>query len=149
MVTTTIEKKEETVSEKTAEQKVTRKKRVPFGVAKTKLGIEQNVEGYHLHWINDTVGRIYDAEQGGYEFVAPHEVGLSDTDNRVKRRVGVNDDGTALFAFLMKIRQDWYEEDEKERQSRVDAIDNLIKGGHVDGARNTYIPSSGINMQHK
>lgn len=130
----------------TVATKPTRNKRIPLNGTRTKLGIDKKIEGYHLHWINDTVGRLYDAEQGGYEFVSPSEVGASDEGNRVKRRVGVNEDNTPLFAYLMKIREDWWLEDQAESQKLPDQFDELVRGGNTEAFKNKYVPSSGIKL---
>jgi len=123
------------------QQKVERstRNRTPFGVPTSKLGIATPIEGYHLHWVNDSAGRLMQAQNGGYEFVLAADVGIEATDgDRVKRLVGRDEDGSALYAYLMKIRQEWYEEDQNMIQSQVDAFDAAIAGGTLENIGNSY-----------
>ena len=52
-----------------------RTRRILLGVPKTKLGVNLSIPGYHLYWCNDTENQIAEAQVGGYEFVAPKEIG--------------------------------------------------------------------------
>jgi len=120
------------------------RKRIPMSVPKAKLAVP-DISGYHCHWINDYAGRIMQAHQGGYEFVSEDEAminnfslgtasdlsGNTDMGSRVSVVVGKNEDGTALRAYLMKIRNEWFAEDQAVAQERVDAVDQQIKRGRV------------------
>lgn len=118
-----------------------RESRVPFGVARTKLEVPMTLEGYHLHWVNDSAGRIQEAQRGGYTFVEPKEVQAVDDGTQVKRLVGRNEDGSALYAYLMKIEMDFYNEDQATIQREVDRFDTAIKRGTID-------EKSGDNRYH-
>ena len=136
----------------TPEQKrAARKERIPFGVPRSKLSVYKDIPGYHLHWVNDEVGRVYAAEQGGYEFVAPQEVGQDSEDTRLKVLVGTTENGEGLFAYLMKIRQEWYEEDQLELQKNIDRVEYAIKNGtfESDPSQQRYVPKQGIRMSTK
>lgn len=141
--------------------RVTRETRIPFGSPKMKLGVPYQIPGYHLHWINDSPGRVAQAESGGYEFVMHEEVRLSSRaagltasplGTGVSRLVGKQDDGvTPMYAYLMKIRQEWYEEDQQAGQVRVDATDAAIRGGNVEGhvgKDGRYVPKGGIKFEN-
>jgi hypothetical protein len=99
------------------------------------------LEGYHLHWVNDSAGRIQEAQRGGYTFVEPKEVQAVDDGTQVKRLVGRNEDGSALYAYLMKIEMDFYHEDQATIQREVDRFDTAIKRGTID-------EKSGDNRYH-
>lgn len=137
----------------------TRETRIPFGSARTKLDVPYHIPGFHLHWVNDTPGRIAQAEQSGYEFVTFDEVRLSARSaglvggavgTNVSRLVGKQEDGvTPLHAYLMKIKQEWYDEDQKTLQRKNDAVDSAIRGGNVEGhvgQDGRYIPRGGIKF---
>jgi hypothetical protein len=117
---------------RTETDRPTRTTRIPFGAPRTKLGVSMELPGYHLHWINDTVGRLAEAQQGGYTFVTPTEVGLPDKDTQIKRLVGKDETGEAIYAYLMKQQLDFYEEDQKTLQSQVDVFDKAMKRGELD-----------------
>jgi len=129
-----------------------RNKRIPFGVPRNKLAINNTIEGYHLRWINDNPGRIFHAQEGGYEFVSPAEVGLPATDDdKVTVLAGAKQDGSALNSYLMKISMEYHLEDKEYLNKQIDAIDTAIKGGKADDADKTgrYIPSEGISIKTK
>ena len=138
---------EKTEVGRTAADRPQRKSRKPFGVPRSKLGVSFLIEGYHLHWVNDTPGRIHEATSGDYEFVSPKEVGVEEKDDRVKRLVGTNEDGSAMYAYLMKIRKDWYDEDQAQVQSVQDAIDNQIRNGKLEDTGGRYVPPNGISLK--
>lgn len=131
----------------------TRNKRIPFGIPRSKLSIDKPIEGYHLHWVNDEGGRLVQAQQGDYTFVAPDEVGFVEDieEGRVSRLVGTQEDGSPMYAYLMKIPQEYYEEDQAHLQSQLDEIDNRIKGGQIDrqAGDNRYVPEGGIKINRK
>lgn len=114
------------------------RKRTPFGVPRQKLSLDFVIEGYHLHWVNDTPGRLHQAELGGYQFVSPEEVGMSQGESRVKRLVGRAEDNSALYAYLMKIEQDLYESDQNELQSQVDVFEEAIRSGKLNPVEKSY-----------
>lgn len=124
-----------------------RKIRVPLGVASLKLKFKQR-EGYHRHIFNDVKNRLHDAELAGYTYV---EEIIDERGTRVSRRVGVHDDMSPMFAFLMEIRQELYDEDEAGRMAVVDEIDAAItrpnqpNDGEGDGS-GFYTPSEGTSI---
>lgn len=130
-----------------------RKRRSAFNGTRQKLSVNKSIPGYHLHIFNDTKdGRIQQALDSGYEFVSPEEVGgvssnvvdrNTDLGDKVRYLVGTDTDGP-MYAYLMKIKQEWYEEDQAEIQARNDRTDAAIRGGKVDGVDNTGFYNAGI-----
>lgn len=124
--------------------------RTPFGAGKLRLGVTK-IPGYHMHWIADYAGRIEEAEDNGYEFVTRGEVRLSrDSDSaseRVSRINGVHDTGSPLTLWLMKIREDWYEENQQYYLQRVKKVEAQLKGGYIGGKLHpeNYIPKGATN----
>ena len=127
------------------EKKTTRKERIPLGVPRKKLEAKP-IEGYHLHWVNDYPGRVIEAMAGGYQFVEYSETeindfvtpGNSDLGTRVKRQVGKNENGEALFAYLMKIEENLWKQDQEELQKRNDLVDQAIRRGDLNPVDNQY-----------
>lgn len=144
----TIVKEEKTMTQ-TPEKVVTkveqRKERIPLGVPRKKLEAKE-IPGYHLHWVNDYPGRVQEALQSGYEFVSEEETaindfvtpGNSDLGTRVKRMVGKDDNGGALFAYLMKINEDLWKQDQEELQKRNNLVDEAIRRGDLNPVSNQY-----------
>lgn len=137
---------------------MTRRKRGVFNGSQGKLKVEGTIPGFHLHIMNDDGTRITDATDNGYDFVKPSEIsGVSENvvsrngdlgDSRIRFLVGLNKEGQPMYAYLMKIRQEWYDEDQAELQSRNDKIDNAIRSGkNVVGEQpGFYVPQGGIKL---
>lgn len=129
-----------------------RNKRKPLGVKRSKLAVPKLIEGWHLRWIVDEPGRIAEAMEGDYSFVEPHEVGYQETkDNRVRILGGVQENGEPLYQYLMKIPQEYFEEDQKVKATQLDQIDNAIRRGQIDRTLgdNRYVPDGGISYKTK
>lgn len=133
--------------------------RIPMSVPRAKLATPE-LAGYHCHWINDYPGRILQAQQAGYEFVPSEEALVTmpdlagsplgagtDLGSRVSVVVGKQEDNSPLRAYLMKLRSEWYKEDQAVSQDRVDQIHGAIERGNqqVDGdTSNRYVKSVSV-----
>jgi hypothetical protein len=115
----------------------TERKRNVFNGTEGKLKVNNQIEGYHLYIFNDTPGRINAALDNGYEFVSPNEVG-GVSENVVSRNTDLGDkvrylvgqvDGEPLYAYLMKIKQEWWDEDQSSLQTKNNVIDAAIQSG--------------------
>lgn len=134
----------------------TRKRRGVFNGLRQKLQVFGGIPGYHLCYINDVPGNIMQAKDGGYEFVSSKEVEFGNDSvvsrnategTGVKVLVGTNEDNSPMFAYLMKIRNEFYEEDQADIQAYSDKINEQIRGGNIEGSvgrDGRYIPKSGI-----
>jgi len=142
-----------TVVRKDSDRSV-RKERIPFGVPVQKLqGV--SVEGYRLRWINDYPGRIAQAQAGGWEFVESDEVSISavgalgfqneNLGSKVARIIGKNHDGSPLFAYLMKLPEEFAKENEKIIQGYADRIDDEIRRAGKD-VEHGYVPRGHTNV---
>jgi len=125
----------------------TPRKRIPFGAPRLKLVVPVKPEGYHLHWVNDDAGRIFRAQQGFYEFATPEECGMDSTeDGKVKVLVGKNAQNGPLFAYLMKIKQEYYDEDRELIDAQQDSFEEATKRGQNSNGEHGYIPKEGIKF---
>ena len=120
------------------------RKRIPMSVPVQKLEAP-DIPGYHLHWFIGTADRIQRALDGGYEFVDEREtqvnnVGLggdstasgnTDMGSRVSVVAGteLGRDGQPIRLILMKIKQEWYEEDQKLVVDRNEKVATALRGG--------------------
>ena len=123
-----------------------RSERIPFGVARTKLGVNMEIPGKHLHWVNDSGGRLEEAQMGGYTFVPPAAVRLPEKESYVRRLVGKDESGEALYAYLMMIDLELYEEDQKLLQTQVDRFDSAIRRGDLDAKPGENRYNAGIRI---
>lgn len=152
------EKKERILAAKGANAVSTgeRKRRNQFNGTEGKLTVRKQIEGYHMHVFTDSGARIQDAIDSGYEFVSPEEIGgvsenvisrNGDLGDRVRYLVNPRAEGPEQYGYLMKIRQEWYEEDQAELQSKNNMIDASIKRGKITGDNpNFYVPRDGIKI---
>ena len=134
----------------------TRKKRNVFNGTEAKISVQQQIDGYHLHVFTDVGGRIQQALDNGYEFVSPDEVGgvsenvvsrNGDLGERIRYLVNPRAEGTEQYGYLMKIRQEWFEEDQAELQAKNNLIDAAIRKGKITGENSSfYTPSGGIKL---
>lgn len=116
---------------------VTRETRKPFGTKEQKMAREP-IPGFHIHWFNDVPGRIDRAKESGYEHVL-------DKNNCPERLVvGKSEEGTPIYAYLMKIPQTWYDDDMAAQQADVDRIDHQIRRGVLNQSpdENRYVPEN-------
>lgn len=135
-----------------------RKRRNVFNGTDPKLTVRNQIPGYHMHVFTDTGMRIQEALDAGWEFVRPDEVGgvsenvvsrNGDLGERIRYlvnpRTGENSD---KFGYLMKIRQEWFEEDQAELQAKNARIDTAIRSGKITGENPSfYVPKGGISMK--
>ena len=134
----------------------TRKRRNVFNGTEVKLSVREHIPGYHLHIFTDTGGRIHEAMESGYEFVTPTEVGgvsenvvsrNGDLGDRIRYLVNPRAEGSEQYGYLMKIRQEWYEEDQAELQAKNNLIDASIRKGKITGDNPSfYTPRDGIKL---
>ena len=139
-----------------------RSRRVPLGQPRMKLKVPEhlipkNKKGY---WFNDTPGRLEEAEEAGYGYVADPNAKVGEgaenerdrTSTKVRKRVGTTKDGAPVMAYLMVIDKDLAEEDKKakeaERKEQVDVMRRGVHGaeeGHDTSGR--YLPDGGVQIE--
>jgi hypothetical protein len=118
--------------------------RVPMGGHHSKLDWGDKDPAYKYRWINHDDRRIADALRGGYEPVMQSEAAFNPDDPKsddwVTRRVGKKESMAPLTAVLMRIKREWYTEDQREKLRPVDETEAIIRGhGDPNGAgKETY-----------
>ena len=129
-----------------------RSTRVPLGVSRPKLAVSKR-EGYVRRWVNDVEGRIQGAEQGGYQFAEDKsmQIGSPDIDN-VNRDLGarvsrVVDKSTGTKAYLMEIKKEFHEEDQRAKMQEVDETESAIKRGALHASEARYVPEKGNGIK--
>lgn len=131
-----------------------RAERIPMGGHRSKLTVEGKDDDYFYRHFIDTGGRIQQAMDAGYELVPRQGVKVGEGEDRntdlgsaVSTITGRNEDGTPQRSYLMRIRREWYEEDQAAKQAEVDEMDAAIHSGTVDhepGQDGRYVPKGGI-----
>lgn len=133
------------------------RQRIPMSVPVQRLSVPK-IPGYHLHWFRGTPDRILRAQQAGYEFVESHEVQLNSTllgsdsaesgnmslGDRVMVAAGseVTVDNQPVQMVLMKLKEEFWVQDQMLLEDRNEEIAATIRGGKVAagqaGAENPY-----------
>ena len=140
------------------------RKRIPMSVPVNQLEVE-DIPGYHLHWFNSTPGRIQRALDGGYEFVDSKELninnvalggdsavsGSTDMGSQVSIVSGTELDSRnqPLRLILMKIKLEYYLEDQKLLERRNDSIADALKGGLLGSDRPEGSMEAGLRYVKK
>lgn len=105
-------------------QQANRPKRVPLG-ARNRLTFNNLQKGYKYRVINDVDDRISKALEAGYDFVESDEK-LGEkraAEGTVPGAAVKKPVGGGMTGYLMRIREDWYNEDQKEKHKQVDALE--------------------------
>lgn len=142
---------------KKAEREEGRRTRVPFSGRRANLQLSEaerkalDEAGYVPRWVNDRDGRVERALAGGYEFVKPEEAtsigiygdvhkGNTDIGDKVSKVVSRGE--PIIRAYLMKIKKEYYEEDQKAKESVNKKVDKALSGGEAGGSgvENKYGP---------
>lgn len=105
-----------------------RPKRTPLN-KRDILSIKGKEPGYHYRIVNDTGDRINDLIEQGYELVNASDVRVGD--KRVnsaapegsKAQVSV---GGGQKAFVMRIKQEWFNEDQEAKQAEVRKLEQSM-----------------------
>lgn len=129
-----------------------RKKRRPVSGRVQKLAFDDVPSGYVARWVNDKDRRVQDFLSAGWEFLTNDEntvtVEYDDMGTLVRRRVDKQLSGEPLYAYLMVIEEELYNEDQQRKQDNIDAmVEDLERGeasglgGKIDG-RTTYVKNA-------
>lgn len=140
-------------------EKEGRAKRVPMGTPELKMSVPQAEQDKdHVYrWFNDKPGRLQRAQNAGYEFVEDPTIQVgegseskqSNQDARVSMLAGKDERGGPLYAYLMRIKREWYEDDQDVKQAAIDEIDEAIQEGRLneEAGEARYVPKEGIKIR--
>ena len=135
----------------------THRERVPFSANRTRLAVKLKEEGFQHRWFNDQDDRIQRAIDAGYEFVKPEEIGRvgdkevhggnSDLNSKVSKVVCRTAENQPIRAFLLKIRNEWFREDQLKKEETNKLVDQAVRAGRAGGTsvENQY---GKVDLQH-
>jgi len=121
-------------------------RRVPMSAPVQRLQVEP-IDGFHLHWFAES--RVERAKQAGYELVHKGEVSVNSRQIGSPKSLGGSTDlgdcvsivggevanGTVERLVLMKLKQEWWEEDKKLLDQRNAQIMGSIFEGEAVGGK--------------
>lgn len=118
--------------------------RIPMSVPQQKLAVP-DIPGFHLHWMLGTQERLNQALKAGYQFVDQGEVevnnrgladsstddGSTDLGSRVTVVAGgdTSSDGQPVSLVLMKLRLEWWNDDQKKLEEKSDQLAASLRSG--------------------
>ena len=109
--------------------KAARITRVPV-TERNVLSVKGKEPGFHYRIVNDTGDRVQQLIDAGYEIVEASSVQIGDkrissvAPEGSKAQVSV---GGGVKGFVMRQKQEWYDEDQAAKQARVDQQEESIK----------------------
>lgn len=123
------------VKEAIAKAPVSRATRVPVG-SRSVLAVTGKEPGYVYRIINDSGDRVQEFLDAGYELVEKDSIRVGD--KRVNKTtpegsVSQVSVGQGQKAYVVKIKQEWYEEDQARKQRRVNELEDATKAKALDG----------------
>lgn len=134
-----------TRAESPSEPATAARKRIPMSTPRQRLQVP-DLPGYKLYWATDSTAHQFIA--AGYEFVDSREVmvnesrigadsslsGNQDLGSRVRIGCGTREDGSPEYHVLMKIREEWWHEDQQvKRQRNADTLAAIFTREHILG----------------
>jgi hypothetical protein len=87
--------------------------------------------------VNDVEDRITQFQEAGYEIVQSDTVDVGDKRAAIGTSVGSAKQlsvGQGTKAYVMKIKKEWYEEDQRAKQGQIAATEAAIKEPSLNGS---------------
>ena len=112
-----------------------RTRRTPVG-QRNVLTVTGKDPNYVYRIVNDSGDRIQEFLEAGYEMVEAGSVRVGDKRVNTASAEGSVSQisvGQGQKAFVMRIKKEWYEEDQEAKQVRVDQLEATIKDKALDG----------------
>lgn len=109
---------------------VERVRRAPINGVRNRLTVRGKEPGYQYRIVNDTDDRIKAFEEMGYEIVTDQSVSVGDkrvsdpTKEGSPVKVSV---GQGVHAYVMRQKQEWFDEDQKSKQKTVNELEASMK----------------------
>jgi len=112
-----------------------RVQRVPVGTRNV-LTVAGKEPGYEYRIINDSGDRVQEFLDAGYELVKENSVKVGD--KRVNKAssegtVSQISVGQGQKAFVVRIKKEWYDEDQAAKQQKVNELEASTKAKALDG----------------
>jgi hypothetical protein len=123
------------IKEAIAKKPSGRPQRIPVGTRNV-LTVAGKDANYAYRIINDSGDRVQEFMDAGYELVEASSVRVGDkrvnsgSSEGSKAQLSV---GQGQKAFVVRIKKEWYEEDQQVKQRRVDDLEAATKAKALDG----------------
>jgi hypothetical protein len=112
-----------------------RTQRSPIG-RRNVLTVSGKEAGYEYRIVNDSKDRVQEFLDAGYELVAEDSIKVGDKRVNAASAEGTVSQlsvGQGLKAFVMRIKKEWFDEDQKAKQTQVNEVEAATKAKALDG----------------
>jgi len=112
-------------------------------------------KGYKRRWVNGNENRLARVQDKGYTFVedSNNVTASDDLGNRKSVLVGTNKDGTPRRDYLVEIPEQFYREDQQEKENSIQKTEQMVRSVQVGGNQGlgnskstVYDPTGGNNQ---
>lgn len=112
-----------------------RTRRTPINGTRNKLKLRGGEPGYKYRIVNDDGDRVRMLEDMGYEIVNDEKIRVGDrkvataTGEGSPSRVHVGRDanGNPQYGYVMRIKEEWFKEDQAAKQKEIDELEASMK----------------------
>lgn len=107
-----------------------KKKRIPVSGRRDVLTASGKEKGYTYRWVNDDGSRIPEFKEGGYEAVIDRSMVIGDSSTSSPSTLGAHitkNVGQGVTAHLMRIKDEFYQEDQIAKARVVDQKEESLK----------------------
>ena len=107
-----------------------RVRRTPINGVRNRLNVRGKEPGYQYRIVNDVDDRIKTFEEMGYEVVTDTSVSVGDKRVAIGTREGSPAKvsvGQGVQAYVMRQKQEWFDEDQKKKQQYVNELEASMK----------------------
>ena len=118
-----------------AVKETTRPRRTAINGTRNRLNVRGQEPGYVYRIVNDVDDRVQSLQERGYEIVTDNTVTVGDkrianpTQEGSPVKVSV---GLGVNAYVMRQKQEWYDEDKALKQKQVDEVEEQMKQNAKD-----------------
>jgi len=113
--------------------------RTPIGTRNI-LTVKGKDPNYEYRIVNDVEDRITQFQEAGYEVVQSESVDVGDKRAASGTSIGSAKTlsvGQGTKAYLMRIKKEWFDEDQKEKQTKVSEIERATQDKALSGTYGT------------
>lgn len=117
-------------------ERAQRVRRTPINGARNVLTSSNKEPGFHYRFVNDSGDRVSDMQERGYEVVTDKTIQIGDRRVATPTAEGsprVASVGGGVKAVLMRIKDEWYQEDQEAKQANIDEMEKSIKQSGLEG----------------
>jgi hypothetical protein len=107
-----------------------RPRRTPLNI-RNRLTVRNQESGYRYRVVNDVEDRVAQLQEQGYEIVPQDKVQVGDKRVDNASSLGSSSQisvGMGTKAVVMRQREDFWQEDQRAKQARVDETEQTMKG---------------------